>query len=686
MKEGDKIFYNYLLRVEFSSGRFDFQLLTETGRVAADGVFTLPSEFANIDRMLPASAQAVAPPSALSAVREVGQALYRAVFTPPVQRELLRIIDVGGVVSLAVATRSRRVAALPWEALNNGTEPLMKNGQVIICRSAEGFMETPPEPIGETPRVMLMSLLPPEEQNVLLVQKRSTVVWNVLKRFEEDGIIDAAIVGVKNVSEMQKTLNTYLPHILCFISISAGGGVLLSTTEMVTASKIAGLIQSSPELRCVLLTTPPCEQMTNFDIAWQLVHQGIPSVLARRIVLEEKLEGLYLNSFFETAFRGGRVDAAHFAGSSALISKHSVAYVAPVLFISSPQPIVPKMTDEELSRQKEASLLKKSASSTGIDRARLLLSLAHHHFSQRRFSDAIEVLNDAAKVFEEAEDVEGLRRVVALSAACHAEKGDLVSASSLLSELLGKYPDKTDSLQIFIFDRLGFVLLRSGDLHGALNAFREALRLNTKVKRMEYLAVTSLGLGETFLALGSIDQAAATLRRGIGVAEQLGSTDLTRRMKSLLATILVQKGSFAEAASLFSETLSADGDDEEEKEEKMVCRLGAAISALLSNDEDTARTHFTELFELLKERPIPELQLATLFNLVAFSMKTVAYDEAVYYILQCRELAVKMGRGEVVEQLKNIEERIKAKVGSEIYALYLSGATERLQSERQTES
>lgn len=681
MKEESKVFYNYLLRAEFASGRFNFQLLTETGRVAADGVFTLPSEFTNIDRMLPTAAQMVAPPSVLSAVQEVGQALYRAVFTPPVQRELLRIIDVGGVISLAVATRSRRVAALPWEALNNGTEPLMKTGQVIVCRAAEGFLETPPEPIGETPRVMLMSLLPPEEQNVLLIQKRSTVVWNVLKRFEEEGIIDASIVGVKNAGEMQKILNAYLPHILCFISISAGGGVLLSATEMVTASKITGIMLSSSNLRCVVLTSPPCEQMTNFDIAWQLVSQGIPSVLARRMVLDEKVEEMYLNSFFETAFRGSRVDAAHFAGSSALMSEQSVAFMAPVLFISSPEPILPKMSDKELSRQKEAALRRKSASSTGIDRARLLLSLAYHHFSQKRLSEAIEVLNEAAKAFEEAEDEEGLRRVIALSAACHAEKGDLVSASSLLSELLGKYPDRTDSLQVFVFDKLGFVLLKSNDLHGALNAFREALRLNTKIKHMEYLAVTSLGLGETFLALGSTDQAAATLRKGIEVAEQLGDTALNRQMKTLLATLLIKNGSFREATSLFSEVLSA-GDDDEQKEQKMVCHLGAAVSALLSDDEAAARTHFTELFELLKERPIPELQLATLFNLVAFSMKTLTYDDAVFYILQCRELATRMGREDVVERLKDTEEEIKTKVGPEIYALYLSGATERLQSDQ----
>lgn len=677
MKARSEIFYNYLLRVEYSEGRFLFRLLTETGRTAAEGSFTLPPDFTNIDRMLPSVAQAKAPSSVLSAVEKLGKALYRSVFTSGVRRELMRIIDVGGIISLAVATHSRRVASLPWEAMHDGTEPLMRGGQIIVCRSAEGFSQTPIQPVGETPRVMVMALLPPEERDLALLQKRIRVIWNTLSRFEEDGIIDLTMVAVKSISEARDVLNAYMPHILCFISLSAGSGILLSTAEMVTANKVVGVFLSSSELRCVLLISPPCEQMTFFDIAWQLVNQGIPFVATRRIALDELTEELYLSAFFENMLRGSRADVAHFAGSSALVSDDSIAYISPVLFASSTDPILPKLTDEELARRKEESLRRKSASSSGIDRARLLLSLALHHFSRKHFSEAIEVLNDAMEAYEEGGDEDGLRHAIALSAACYAEEGNLDSASSSFNRLLEKYPDRTDRLQIFIFDKLGFILLRKNDLHGALNAFREALRLNTKVKDREYLVATSLGLGETFLALGSVEEAISTLQKGAKIAEQSGSTALLDRIKPLLATVLLHKGSYQQAYELFSEMLG-EGDESSDIAYVALCRLGAAVSAMLSNDENTAQKWFAELSELLKEHNMPEINLATLFNLATFSIKTLAYEDALYYILRCHELAAKMGRGDIVQQLKRMEEKIRTKVGPEIYTLYLSSANERL--------
>jgi|GEM_PF-2376337 len=682
MEAKGEIYYNYVLSVEQAGERFLFQLLTETGRLAAEGGFALPSEYANVDRMLPAFVDVESAPSVIASVENFGKVLYQRVFTSGVKREIERITDVGGIVSISISTRSRRVAALPWEALHDGKEPLIKSGKVLISRTAEKISQAPLSYIETLPRVMIVSLTPPEKEKMIALDKRANMVYNVLKRFEDEGLITLNLAKVENAAGMQHYVNAFSPHILCLVCISAGGGVFLSATEMVTASKIVGALMELRELRCTVLTTPPCEQMSLFDVAWQLVNQGMPSVLARRVVLDEKVERAYLNAFFDSVLKGGRVDVAHHTGCVALMGERSVAYIAPVLFVSSPQPIVLKLSDEQIARQKEDALRRKSASSTGIDRARLLLSLAYHYFSQKRFKQAIEVLNDAVKASEESGDDEGIRRSLALSAACHAETGDLVSASSLLSELLGKYPDKQDILQVYIFDKLGYILLRNGDLHGALNAYREALRLNTIVKEPMFLLTTYLGLGQVFLQLDSLDEAEKTLQQGVDLATQVGNLELACETKMLLATALLRQGLFNEAHQVFISVLN-EAKQRNHTNCAAFCHTGAAISSAMKGEDSVAHKHLVEILELFKQSPHPKFNLSALFNLVTLSLKTLAYDEAVYYAMKCQELAAKMGLQEIVEKLRSVLERIKEKVGNEIFALYLSSTTERMSHESQ---
>ncbi|MCX7704315.1 MAG: hypothetical protein N2234_09530, partial [Planctomycetota bacterium] len=353
MEAKGEIYYNYVLSVEQTGERFRFQLLTETGRLAAEGVFSLPSEFPNPEKMLPVLVGEETTPSVSGAVENFGKSLYQRVFTPAVKREIERITDVGGIVSIAIATRSRRAAALPWEGMHDEKGPLTERGQVLICRTAERLSQTPLQHLGTTPRALIVSLTPPEKEKEVLLDKRANAVYNSLKRFEDEGLLNLHTAKVENAAAMQHYINAFSPHIICLISISAGGGVFLSSTEMVTASKIVGILMEVSDLRCVLLTSPPCEQMSFFDIAWQLVNRGMPAVLVRRIVLEEKLERLYLNGFFDSALKGSRIDVAHLAGCKPLINKRTIAYLAPVLFVSSQLPIMPRLSDEQLARYKE---------------------------------------------------------------------------------------------------------------------------------------------------------------------------------------------------------------------------------------------------------------------------------------------------------------------------------------------
>ncbi|MCX7703640.1 MAG: tetratricopeptide repeat protein, partial [Planctomycetota bacterium] len=250
----------------------------------------------------------------------------------------------------------------------------------------------------------------------------------------------------------------------------------------------------------------------------------------------------------------------------------------------------------------------------------------------------------------------------------------------LSSELLGRFPDKQDLLQVFILDKLGYILFRNNDLHGALNAYREALRLNTLIKNPSFLLSTYLGLGQVFLQLDSLEEAEKTLRQGVEIANQLGNLPLACEAKMLLAMVLLRQGLFSQAHQLFLEVLN-EAKQRNHIECAVFCHTGAAICASMKGENTASHRHFTAILESLKEKPLPKFQLSALFNLVTLSLKTLTYDEAVYYAMRCQELAAKMGLQEIVEKLRATLEKIKAKVGQEIFALYLSGATERMSHE-----
>ncbi len=678
---GSEIFYNYVLRVETQRLRIGYRLLTESDRVAAEGSFPVFHEMEHMDRVLPRQIGPDVPGSVMNAMRKIGALLYQKVLEGAVMREFGRILDVGGVISLMVATRSRRIAGLPWEAFHDGTDFLVKGGRILVGRTAEGLRQEAPRALGEQVRVLVAALMPPEREPAYEVERRANSVFSTLTQFSDAGAVDLTAATADSATALSARIAEHKPHVVVMVATSEGGGVFTSQAEMVTTTKVVGALMSTPHLRCVFFTSPVCEQMSFMDAAWQLVQQGLPAVFCYRVPLVESLETLYMSALFEALVRGSRLDAALFAGRSALVSDVQVAFVAPLAFFSSPEPLLPRVSDEELAKRKEEALRRRSTTSTGLDRAHLLLSLGHHYYRQGRLHEALNSLESALVTFGEEGNRDGARRAQALVADCHIRTGDDENALSLLQGLIRDFPDRLDHLQVFAFAKLGQVLMKLGRNHEALNAFREALRINTKLKDTSMLLALHLDLGEVYEALGNLEEAESVLRKGLTLAERLGSEEMACNMKMVLGGVLLGRASYREAREAFDRAVATVEEEEGQAERVALCRLGAGVAALLEGEADTAAGHFSEALRVATDGNLVRMQLAALFNICVCSRRRHSYEDVVYYALAARGFADRLDRNDVVLHIDGLLEEVRVKVGNDLYDVYLSSAREKLEGE-----
>jgi len=671
------VFYNYTLQVEVQRPFFAYRLLGETGRVIADGEFRAFEEMERAERFLPREVGEDVPPSVLESLKQIGQRLFDAVLRGPIWREFSRILDVGGIVSLRVVTHDRRLALLPWEALHDGNNFLAVTGQFLINRGVGEKGDVRLSRLEETPRVMVAALVPPERRPAVAVERRANALYSMLTRFHDEGTIDMLAVTLESAQDLAKHTSGYLPHIVVIVAVSAGGGVLLSISDMLTSSKLTGTVLSCSHTRCVVFSSPTGDQTTFVDACWELVAQGLPAALCSRFCLTDELEIRGIEAFLESMMRGARLDAAVFAGRSALVAEGNVAFAAPVSFILTSEPLLPKPSDEEVAQRKEHTLKQRSESSTGLDRARLLLSLAHHYHGQGRHKEALDVASDAAEAFADEHDTDGIRAAKALYGDCLLKLDRPTEALEVFQELLAEHRDKIDVLQAFVFAKLGQALLMQGRAFEALNAFREALRFNTQAKDPQLLVAIHLGLGEVYDALGELEKAEEILQKGASLAGQVRLEELKRETQIVLALVQIRLGKYRQARENLTTLLKeAEGDDVC----SAYCHILLGILQHIGGEEGPAAYNLNEAYQKALQSNIPVLQVAALFNLAVVGRENINYDEAVYNAYLARYIADTAGISELIPKIDSFLDEIRQKVGDELYEIYISAAKEKIES------
>lgn len=679
MAGSSNIFYNYTLQIESQRPFFAYRLVNEAGRTVTDGEFRAFEEMGRIDRYIPRVVGDGVPETVVEGMAAMGRKMFDAVFRGPVWREFMRIMDVGGIVSLKLVTHERRIMLLPWEALHDGDRFLVTTGQFLLNRGSAEGEDLRLSRLNGTPRVLLAVLVPPEKEPAVRVEHRANALYGMLTRMHDEGVMDVSAVTASSAAELIKHTRGYLPHIVLIVAVSAGGGLLLSLSDMLTTTKLTGSLLSCSDTRCVIFSSPMGDQDTFMDACWEMVLNGLPAAFCMRFCLTDEMEVRALEAFFESLLRGARLDAAVFAGRSALFSEGQMAFIAPVSYILTTEPLLPQSSEEEVAARKEHTLKERSASSTGLNRARLLLSLAHHYHKQRRFDDALTAVKDAMDAFEEEGEDGGFRAARALLGESLLKLDRPTEALDIFQKLLADHPDKVDPLQVFVFAKLGQSLMIQGRTFEALNAFREALRVNTEVKDQRLLVGILLGLGQVCEAMGSLEEAERMLQQGMKVAERLGEEETGREIKLVLATVQIRLGKYSEARQTLS-ALLGESESAEDTECGSYCNILLGVIQDLLGEKGPAAYHFQEALQKAISIRSTVLRVSALFNLAVLSRDGLNYDEAVYYAYLARQTADKADISVIIPKIDSLLEAVREKVGDELFEVYLASAKEKADS------
>ena len=605
--------------------------------------------------------------------------MFDAVVRGPIWREFLRIVDVGGTVSLRVVTHDRKLTFLPWEALHDGNNFLVTTGHFLINRGVAERKDVRLSRLEETPRVMVAALVPPEQRPAIMVEHRANALYSMLTHLRDEGTIDLLAVTLEGTQDLARHMSEYAPHIVMMVAVSAGDGLLMCTSDMLTSSKLAGTLLSCSHTLCVVFSSPTGEQTTFLNACWEMAAQGLPAALCGRFCLADELETSGIEAFLESMARGARLDAAVAAARSALAAQASVAFAAPVAFILTSEPLMPKPSDEEVAQRKEHTLKQRSASSVGLDKARLLLSLAHHYRSQQRHEEALDAAADAAKAFADEHDTDGVRAAKALYGDCLLNLDNASKALDVFQKLAADYGDKTDSLQAFIFAKLGHALLTQGKTNEALNAFKEALRISSEVKEPQLLAAVHLALGQVYEALDETEKAEETLQKGMSLAADARLSRLQQEMQIALALVRMRLGKHRQARENLK-TLLKTAETEGNGVESICCHILLGILQHLNGETKPALYNLKEAYQKARQAGIPALQVAALFNLAVVGYENKDYEEAVCNAYLARHIADTAEISDLVPKIDSFLQEIKQTVGEELYKTYISAAKEKIES------
>ena len=189
--------------------------------------------------------------------------------------------------------------------------------------------------------------------------------------------------------------------------------------------------------------------------------------------------------------------------------------------------------------------------------AEALLGLAQVAMRSSRLSAARNCLSSVQNRLQTLQNPPDLKgSAVLLFAQLEYRADELVEARRHLQEALSVFERVGASAGVARARcELGYVMNASGDFHGALTAYREALALSEQVGDMTVLIRVRLGLAWTWLQQGVLDEAEAQLRQAQVVLRVFPDVASAHWLDALSVQHLAWRGRWTEACALLESNL-----------------------------------------------------------------------------------------------------------------------------------
>jgi hypothetical protein len=261
-------------------------------------------------------------------VRELGQTLYQALFSPPIQVLHARSLDAApeGRLRLRLRIEPDWLAALPWEFLHDGQSFWGLSSDTPIMHLPGETLALDPLQV-EGPLRVLVIIASPVNYPDLHREQQADQLKSTFSRLQTQGLLEVEFLPHATRANLIRTLRTGGFHVLHYLGYSAfnaqtNQNVILFEEENGVARRVSAddlhrwLRRESALdlLRLVLIndaerSTAPAERFS-LPFAMRLVELGIPAALAMRYPLPDAVSHKFAARFCEEVARGRPVDAA----------------------------------------------------------------------------------------------------------------------------------------------------------------------------------------------------------------------------------------------------------------------------------------------------------------------------------------------------------------------------------------
>jgi CHAT domain-containing protein/DNA-binding beta-propeller fold protein YncE len=355
-------------------------------------------------------------------VRDFGQALFEALFTPEVRicydvslREAAR---QGMGLRLKLRIQPPELAALPWEYLYHPgqREYVNLSTQTPVVRYLEGPQRV--QPLLLAPPLRILGLIAsPADLPSLDVERERERIEQAIRDLRTRGLLDLAWLPGQSWRDLQRAMRQGTWHIFHFIGHggfdrNTGEGLIVladgeGRSARFHAMQLARLLADHASLRLVLLNSCEGARGSEQDIfsstAAVLVGRGIPAVLAMQYEITDRAAVEFARTFYEALADGmpivGAVAEARKAISFAVAN--TVEWGTPVLYTRAAEGVLfeiggepaaepPPEADEEGERGLEAERLAR-AKQERQEQVASHISAAQDHLKARRWSKAASV-------------------------------------------------------------------------------------------------------------------------------------------------------------------------------------------------------------------------------------------------------------------------------------------------------
>lgn len=303
-------------------------------------------------------------------VRELGGALWQAVFQAPIAGRYAQSLGIAGDDGLRVRLRIDPAALqlLPWEYLHNP-----ETGQFLALARRTPLVRyvARPQPVPplkvDGPLCVLVLISEPSDQPALQVDRERALIEDALSPLTEAGAVELSVETDGRPDQLQDRLRQGF-HVLHYIGhgimIRGQGHLVLEddegTSRFVGASALESLLGDT-SLRCVVLTA--CESAAApgdpfLGLAPALVRGGVPAVVAMQMSMPDESAVVFTREFYRSLAHGWPVDACVTEGRlgiRAAVRDTRIDWGIPALFMRSDDGIIFAPDDQAETRRSDVA-------------------------------------------------------------------------------------------------------------------------------------------------------------------------------------------------------------------------------------------------------------------------------------------------------------------------------------------